>query len=84
MQADTPQRVTRESRSLLDKTGTETRIIVESIRRPDDVNEAAIAGGHIVTIPYKILTQMPFHKKTEETIAEFDRAWQEFKQAEKK
>jgi hypothetical protein len=26
---------------------------------------------------------MPYHKKTEETIAEFDRAWQEFKEAEK-
>lgn len=42
------------------------------------------SGTHVITIPYKILTQMPYHKKTEETIAEFDRAWQEFKQAEKR
>jgi len=60
------------------------KIIVGSIRKPEDVTQAAIAGAHIITIPYKILIQMPFHKKTEETIAEFDRAWQEFKSAEKK
>ena len=76
-------RVVRESRALLDRMDSKTKIIVGSIRKPEDVTEAAIAGAHIVTIPYKILVQMPFHKKTEETIVEFDRAWQEFKQAEK-
>jgi transaldolase len=78
------ERVVRESRSLLEKMDTTSRIIVGSIRKPEDVTQAAIAGAHIVTVPYKILIQMPFHKKTEETIAEFDRAWQEFKLAEKK
>ena len=78
-----PERVVRESRTLLDKMDTCTRVIVGSIRKPEDVTQAAIAGAHIVTIPYKILIQMPFHKKTEETIAEFDRAWQEFKKAQK-
>jgi len=48
------------------------------------VAQAGIGGAHIVTIPYKILTQMPFHQKTEDIIAEFDRAWQEFKLAEKR
>jgi len=71
-------------RALLDRMNTPTKLIVGSIRKPEDVAQAAIAGAHIITIPYKILIQMPFHKKTEETIAEFDRAWQEFKEAEKK
>jgi len=62
---------------------TPTRIIVGSIRKPEDVAQAAVAGAHIVTIPHKILTLMPYHKKTEETIAELGRAWQEFKLAEK-
>jgi transaldolase len=57
---------------------TETRTIVGSIRRSENVTEAAIAGAHIVTIPYKILIQMPYHPKTEETIKEFDQAWLEF------
>jgi len=78
------ERAVRESRALLDRMGSPTKIIVGSIRRPEDVAQAAVAGTHVITIPYKILTQMPYHKKTEETIAEFDRAWQEFKQAEKK
>lgn len=77
------ERVVRESRALLDKMDTPTKIIVGSIRKPEDVTQAAIAGAHIITIPYKILVQMPFHPKTEETIKEFDRAWEEFKQAEK-
>jgi hypothetical protein len=49
-----------------------------SIRKPDDVEEILCAGTHIVTIPPKILTQMRFHPKTEETIREFDEAWLEF------
>jgi transaldolase len=78
------ERVVRESRALLDRMGSPTKIIVGSIRRPEDVAQAAVAGTHVITIPYKILTQMPYHKKTEETIAEFDRAWQEFKLAERR
>jgi transaldolase len=76
--------VVEQSRALLDGMHTPTKIIVGSIRRPEDVAQAVISGTHVITIPYKILVQMPYHKKTEETIAEFDRAWQEFKQAEKK
>ena len=76
------ERVVRESVALVKKMGAETEIIVGSIRRPEDVTQAAIAGAHIVTIPYKILTQMPYHPKTEETIKEFDQAWLEFKRNE--
>lgn len=58
--------------------GYKTKLIVGSIRKPEDVSEVAIAGAHIITIPYKIILAMPFHKKTEETIEEFDMAWKEF------
>jgi len=68
--------VVKQSRALLDGMDTPTKIIVGSIRRPEDVAQAVISGTHVITIPYKILVQMPYHKKTEETIAEFDRAWQ--------
>jgi transaldolase len=57
---------------------TVSRLICGSIRKPEDVEEILCAGAHIVTIPPKILTQMPFHPKTEETIREFDEAWLEF------
>ena len=72
----------QESMQILREGGTSTKIIVGSIRKPEDVHEIAVAGPHVITIPYKILKQMPLHQKTEETIKEFDVAWLEFKQAE--
>jgi transaldolase len=72
----------QESMQILREGGLSTKIIVGSIRKPDDVHEIAVAGPHVITIPYKILKQMPIHQKTEDTIKEFDVAWLEFKQAE--
>ncbi len=59
------------------------RIIVGSIRTPEDVATAMAAGAHVMTIPSKVLRQMPFSKRSEETIAEFDKAWQEFLAAQR-
>lgn len=78
-----PVRVIQESKRIIEEGGLDTKIIVGSLRKPEDVTEAAVAGGHIITIPYKILMQMVYHPKTEETIAEFDRCWAEFRRAEK-
>ena len=73
------EREVRTCAELLDRHGMDARIIAGSIREPEDVTRAAAAGAHIVTIPPKILEQMPYHAKTEETIQEFDRAWEEFR-----
>ncbi len=77
-----PVKVIQESKRIIEEDRLSTRIIVGSIRKPEDINEAAAAGAHIITIPYKILMQMAFHQKTEDTIREFDEAWIEFKKAE--
>lgn len=77
-----PVKVIQESKRIIEEGGFPTRIIVGSIRKPEDVSEAAVAGAHIITITYKVLVQMPYHSKTEETIKEFDQAWDEFMQAE--
>ena len=53
-------------------------LIVGSIRKPEDVEEIVSAGADIATITPKVLRQMVFHPKTEETIKEFDDAWKEF------
>ena len=74
-----PVKVIQESKRIIEEGGFSTKIIVGSIRKPEDVKKAAIAGAHIITIPYKILLQMPYHWKTEETITEFDEAWKKFK-----
>jgi transaldolase len=80
---DDAERVVRESRAILDRGDFETKIIAGSIRKPEDVVEIAVAGAHVITIPYKILVQMPYHQKTVETLEEFDKAWEEFKRSEK-
>ena len=71
-----------ESMRILREGDLPTKIIVGSIRKPEDVHEIAAAGPHVITIPYKILKQMPLHQKTEDTIKEFDTAWLEFKRVE--
>lgn len=81
---DDPVEVIKHSRAIIDKGGYKTKLIVGSIRDPKDVIEIASGNPHIVTIPYKILKQMPYHKTTVSTLEEFDKAWEEFKKAEKR
>jgi len=81
---DDPVKVVKQSRSIIDEGGYKTKLIVGSIRKPEDVVEIVSANPHIITIPYKILKQMPYHERTVSTLEEFDKAWIEFKKAEKK
>jgi len=62
----------------IERGGYNSQIIAGSIRQPLDVVLAAAAGAHIVTVPPQILEEMPYNPKTEETIEEFDKAWEEF------
>ena len=78
-----PIDVVRQTRAIIDSGGYKTKLIVGSIRTPSDVIEIASANPHIITIPYKILKQMPYHEKTVATLEEFDKAWDEFRKAEK-
>lgn len=72
-----PVNTIREIVPLLREDGG-SELIVGSIRKPEDVEEIVSAGADIVTITPKVLRQMVFHPKTEETIEEFDAAWREF------
>ena len=72
-----PVRTIREIMPYLEKNG-KAKLIVGSIRKPEDVEEIVSAGAHIATITPKVLQAMPFHPKTDETIKEFDDAWKEF------
>lgn len=79
-----PVEVIRKSREIIDNGGYKTKLIVGSIRKPSDVEEIVSANPHIITIPYDILKKMPYHEKTVYTLEEFEKAWEEFKKAEKK
>lgn len=53
-----------------------TEIIAASIRHPIHVIEAAKAGCHIATIPYKVIMQMIGHPLTDAGIARFLKDWE--------
>ncbi|HEV2139016.1 MAG TPA: transaldolase family protein [Nitrososphaerales archaeon] len=72
-----PVRTIGEIMPFLEKQGG-SELIVGSIRKPEDVEEVVSASAHIITVTPKVLKQMPFHAKTEETAKEFDDAWKEF------
>jgi transaldolase len=75
---ENPVQIIRDYVATAKESGFAGRLIVGSIRTPEDVAAAVAAGAHIMTIPSKILRQMPSNKRSEETIAEFDKAWQDF------
>ena len=81
---DDPVEIIQQAKTAIEEGGYKTKIIVGSIRSPEDVAEIITTNAHVVTIPYKILKQMPYHERTVSTLEEFDKAWDEFKAAEQK
>ena len=63
----------RNVRSWLDQWGYPSKIIVGSIRSAIDVQLAALAGAHIVTIPPQFFPKMLDHKYTRDTVRQFNR-----------
>ncbi len=53
----------------------DTQIISASIRGPQDVVRAALAGSDIATIPYKVILQMIEHPLTTKGIEKFNKDW---------
>lgn len=55
----------------LTQWGIKTKIIVGSIRGVIDVQTAALAGAHVITIPPPLLLKMMDHKYTRSTVHDF-------------
>lgn len=62
----------REAAEWLRLWDYEARIIVGSIRGAIDIQQAAVAGAHIITIPPKMLRKMVDHKYTRATVDQFN------------
>ncbi len=56
--------------------GIKTEIIAASVRGPQDVVRAAVAGANIATIPYKVIKQMIKHPLTDKGIEKFNADWE--------
>ena len=55
----------------------DTEIIAASIRHPMHVTQAALAGAHIATVPYKVLLSLVNHPLTDAGIARFLADWKQ-------
>jgi transaldolase len=51
-------------------------VLAASIRHPRHVTEAALAGSHIATVPFKILRAMIHHPLTDAGILRFRTDWE--------
>ena len=63
--------VIRNSAEWLERWKYKSKIIVGSIRAVIDIQEAAMAGAHVITIPPDFLSRMADHKYTRETVKQF-------------
>ncbi|MBE3554203.1 MAG: fructose-6-phosphate aldolase, partial [Thermicanus sp.] len=55
--------------------GLDTQVIAASIRHPLHVTQAGLAGAHIATVPYKVITQMTKHPLTDAGLERFLADW---------
>ena len=67
-----PNLVIRNVRTWLTAWESPAKIIVGSIRTVMDIQSAALAGAHIITIPPQFLPRMVDHKYTRETVKQFN------------
>jgi transaldolase len=67
--------VIRELAEIFALHDIESEILAASIRNPLHVTQAALAGAHIATMPFKVLQQMVHHPLTDKGIVQFKADW---------
>jgi len=61
--------------TIFENYGFDTQVIVASIRHPLHVVEAALAGAHIATIPFKVIDKLIHHPLTDIGLQRFLEDW---------
>ena len=59
----------------------DTEVLAASIRNPLHMTQAALAGAHVATLPFKVLKQMVHHPLTDSGIVQFRSDWEKARQA---
>jgi transaldolase len=59
----------------------ETEVLAASLRHPAHVTQAALAGAHVATLPYKVFKQMVHHPLTDMGQEKFLSDWEKAKVA---
>ncbi|WP_236786364.1 fructose-6-phosphate aldolase [Anaerococcus ihuae] len=65
-------------KQVLDNYGLDTQIIAASIRTNKHLEDAALAGSHIATIPGKLFEKLWTHPLTSQGIENFKKDWEDF------
>jgi transaldolase len=73
--------VVRELVAIVELHDIETEVLTASVRHPRHVTEAALAGSHIATLPFKVLQQMVHHPLTDKGIITFRQDWEKARKA---
>jgi transaldolase len=69
--------VVRELAEIVAIHDLDTEVLAASIRHPRHMTEAALAGAHVATLPFKVLRQMVRHPLTDKGIVQFRTDWDE-------
>src|SRR5512132_3594769 len=59
----------------------DTEVLAASIRNPLHMTQAALAGAHVATLPFKVLQQMVHHPLTDKGIVQFRTDWDKARKA---
>src|SRR6185295_16296674 len=73
--------VIRELAEMFALHDIDAEVLAASIRNPLHVTQAALAGAHIATMPFKVLQQMVHHPLTDKGIVQFKKDWEEARAA---
>ncbi len=73
--------VVRELAEIFSIYDIQSEVLAASIRNPLHVTQAALAGAHVATLPFKVLQQMVKHPLTDKGIVQFRKDWDEARKA---
>jgi transaldolase len=73
--------VIRELAEIVEIHGLDTEVLAASIRNPLHMTQAALAGAHVATLPFKVLQQMVHHPLTDKGIEQFKSDWTKAREA---
>jgi len=73
--------VVRELAEIVAIHELDTEVLAASIRNPVHMTQAALAGAHVATLPFKVLKQMIRHPLTDSGITQFRSDWDKARKA---
>jgi transaldolase len=73
--------VVRELAEIVRFHELDSEVLAASVRHPRHMTEAALAGAHVATLPFKVLQQMVRHPLTDKGIVQFRSDWDKAREA---